>query len=67
MRSVPNAKVEILRAKFHKLLDKDRDEGRLSCSNKPSSPSSSSSKGAPLGPKRTRKSAFMLRVLEEHE
>ncbi len=66
MRSVPNAKVEILRAKFHKLLDKDRDEGRQSCS-KISSPSSSTGKDASMGPKRTRKSAFMLRVLEEHE
>eukprot|EP01034_Spumella_vulgaris_P024585 gene24585-30951_t len=68
MRSVPNAKVEILRAKFHKLLDKDRDEGRLSCS-KATSPSSAAAgrTAQPLGPKRTRKSTFMLRVLEEHD
>ena len=67
MRSMPKSKVDLLRQKFHRLLDESRDD-RFSVS-KPTTPrlGSAASPSAKSNHKRTRKSTFMLRVLEENE
>ncbi len=73
MRSVPKAKVDLLRQKFHRLLDDSHDErfSTGSGSSKVSSPKNGGDGSSPTRKsgtaKRTRKSTFMLRVLEENE